>query len=210
VRSVVHSDIATGCTRSMKGRTYDRWRLFARQLFDIAEADGIVSRSPFDAKRIPRAKKESVQRHAPTVDEFTKIVTRSASPHGSAEWKTRRPASVETRRQRRLCGVSRTRRRRPGRSLELGVGAFEKSRIDSTRQKTKKSILVPIYPMASPASGRSAEESRPEASGLFSKVDNVKHSLTSACQRLGLPHFTQRSLPTGMLGACGRAAWTGK
>lgn len=49
VKSVVHSDIAAWLASTGKeGRTYDRWRLFALQLFDVAEADGIVSRSPFD------------------------------------------------------------------------------------------------------------------------------------------------------------------
>lgn len=31
-------------------------------------------------------------------------------------------------------------------------------------------------------------------------MDSVKHSLTSACKRLGLPHFTQRSLRQGLIG----------
>lgn len=81
VAGVVYSDIAIWLSRTGKqGRTYDRRRLFALQLFDLAVGDGIVGKSPFDPKRIARAKKLPVKRNTPTIEAFTKIVNEVRTP----------------------------------------------------------------------------------------------------------------------------------
>jgi integrase len=202
VRSVVHSDIATWlASTGHEGRTYDRWRLFARQLFDVAEADGIVSRSPFDAKRIPRAKKEPVQRHAPTVEEFAKIVNEMrvpTLPRQTGKRGGQRPLkqdeSADFAAFLGLAGVGQAE------ASGLDWSHIEKDRIRFTRQKTKKHFYVPIYPWLRPLLDELRRKAGPKPSGRVFKVNSVKHSLASACERLGLPHFTQRSLRQSLIG----------
>ena len=83
VSRVKPSDIAIWLARvkvNRRASTFNRWRLMARQLFDMAETDGLVSRSPFVDRVLPRAKKEQVIRLIPTEDQFRAVVATIRNP----------------------------------------------------------------------------------------------------------------------------------
>lgn len=196
VEAATCSDIQTwlaNCKRH--GRTLDRWRLFAHQLFDIAESDGLVRRSPFDPKRIKRAKKDPVQRPTPTVDEFTRIVDEIRNPtrpitqgqHGGLR-AFRQDDAADFAAFLGLAGVG---------QAEAAVVEWESvqaDRIRFLRIKTRAAFYVPIYPWLRPLLAELREKAGPNPSGPIFRVRDVKHSLASACRRLGLPHFSQRAL----------------
>jgi len=132
-----------------------------------------VSRSPFDAKRIPRG--EERVRAASRTDRgrITKIVNEIRKP-------TRPPQNGKRGGQRPLkqddsadfAAFSRTRRRRPGRSLELGVGAYREKPHPIHPSEDEEAFLRADLSMLLPLLDDLAERKQARSqAGLFSKVD---------------------------------------
>ena len=195
VARVVHSDIAAWLAiirPGKKGRTFNRWRLFAHQLFKLAEADGAVKKSPSNGRLNRPAKKDKVIRRIPTEDEFVKLIAEIRQP----DWKL---------------GVGRHGGQRPMFQHEsadfieflgrAGVGQAEAKSlrwefIDErtmtwTRKKTSGDLRVNITDDLRPLLARRREAAGGvNASGPVFKIKNAKHALA----RLGMPHITQRNL----------------
>jgi integrase len=173
--------------RGARNRTYNRRRLMLRQIFDLAQADGIVNEAtnPFKAKLIKPKKPEKVRRNIPTLEQFSSILE-----------------NVRTQRDN-------PRREKSANFLEFlgcaGVGQAEAAslqwrdingeKIRFIRRKTGAEFYVPIYQWLRPLilrlrAARTNEDD--EASVLGMKDAGI--ALGRACKRLGFPHFTQRNL----------------
>ena len=200
VARVRHSDIAAWLATIKPGKrasTYNRWRLFVRQLFALAAADEVIAKSPFIDKLNPRAKKEAVVRLIPTDEEFESIVAAIRRPvsktqvgkHGGQRpmWQHDSANFAEF---LGLAGV--------GQAETVGLDWEDidekRNEITYLRKKTKRAFKTPIYGWLKPLLGRVRDQSDANSRGPVFQIKDVKHALTNACKRLSLPHFTQRSL----------------
>ena len=197
---VLPSDVETWLakiknTRTKRASSFNRWRLFARQLFEVAAADAKIT-SPFVDRKIPVAKKERVERPIPSESEFVRIIGEIRTP----SWKhtkgkrggqraMHQPESADFAEFLGRAGVGQA----EAAAVEWeDVGERE---IRFTRQKTGKEFTVLITPDLRPLLARRREAAGgAKASGTVFKVANVKKALTNALLRLGLRHFSQRNL----------------
>lgn len=200
VARVRHSDIAAWLAKIKPGKrasTYNRWRLFVRQLFALAVADEVIAKSPFIDKLNPRAKKETILRLIPTDEEFEAIIAAIRRPVSKAQIGKRggqRPMwqhdSANFAEFLGLAGV--------GQAEAVGLDWEDinekKNEITYLRKKTKKAFKTPIYGWLKPLLARMREQVEDKPHGPVFQIQDVKHALTNACKRLDLPHFTQRSL----------------
>ncbi|MEI6715283.1 MAG: hypothetical protein WCO60_16110, partial [Verrucomicrobiota bacterium] len=200
VSRVKHSDIATWLARirpEKRASTYNRWRLLVRQLFSLAVADGIVSKSPFVDHLAPQAKKETVRRLIPTEEEFQAIIAAIRNPVSEPQLGRRggqRPAwqhdSADFAEFLGLAGV--------GQAEAAGLLWRDidevRNEIVYLRRKTKKSFKTPIYGWLKPLITRLRTRGDVAPEDRVFDVYEVKKALSNACERLGLPHFTHRSL----------------
>src|ERR1051325_9523706 len=185
--------------REWRHRTFNHFRLWLRQMFELAVADGIVTEStnPFKSKLIKRKKPDPVIRKIPTWSQFETII---------ANVRQRRP--VYNGRKRR--GQWDLRENHDSANfLEFlgcaGVGQAEAARltwddigdekITLVRQKTGVPFHVPIYAWLAPliARLRAARGAQDDGKTVFS-IRDARAALNNVCKRLGYPRFTQRNL----------------
>jgi len=197
---VLPSDVETWLakiknTRAKRASTFNRWRLFARQLFEVAAADAKIT-SPFVDRKIPVAKKERVERPIPSEAEFVQIIDEIRTP----SWKhtkgkrggqraMHQPESADFAEFLGRAGVGQAE------AAALRWDDVGEREIRFTRQKTSKEFAVIITPDLRPLLvRRQAAAGGGKASGPVFKIANVKRALTNALLRLGLRHFSQRNL----------------
>lgn len=197
---VLPSDVETWLakiknTRAKRASTFNRWRLFARQLFEVFAADAKIA-SPFIDRKIPAAKKERVERPIPSEAEFVRIIAEIRTPSWKHVKGTRggqramhQPESADFAEFLGRAGVGQA----EAAPLQWeDVGSRD---IRFTRQKTGKEFAVLITPdLRSLLDRRRKAAGGAKASGKVFKVANVKRALTNALLRLGLRHFSQRNL----------------
>ena len=195
-----HSDIAAWLAEIEPGKrasTYNRWRLFVRQLFALAEADGIVAKSPFLDKLNKPAKKNKIHRLIPTAEEFLAIcnairrpVERSQTGRRGGQRAHWQHESADFAEFLGLAGVGQA----EAVALTWGDINEERDEIQYLRKKTGRHFKTPVFPWLRPLLAAIRHRAGGDPSGTVFKIKNVKHALDNACKRLGLPHFTQRSL----------------
>jgi integrase len=168
-------------------RTFNRARLFLRQLFDLAVADEAItdSTSPFRAKQIRPKKPEKVRRNIPTDEQFEAIIANVRAQRDN-------PDHEESANFLEFLG-------------RAGVGQAEAAsvkwrdingeKITFVRRKTQREFQIPIYPWLKPLMARlhAARTSDDGEQNIF-KIKDAGHALDNACERLSLPRFTQRNL----------------
>jgi integrase len=174
--------------REWRHRTFNHFRLWLRQMFDLAVADGIVSEStnPFKPKLIRPKKLQPVARNIPTVKQFAAIITNVRE----SDYQSRR--GEESANFLEFLGSA-------------GVGQAEAAalrwrdingeKMTFVRQKTGVSFQIPIYGWLSPviARLRAARTSEDDEGRVFSILE-AGRALELACERLAYPRFTQRNL----------------
>ena len=176
----------------LRNTTYNRYAGFLKQLFALAAKDKIVSESPAKALRTPWKRPQQPRRHIPTIEQFEKIVesirTQPFSDHAqdSADF-------VEF---LGLAGLGQA----EASSIVWGDIEWKQNRIRIRRHKTDTVFYVPIYSHLQPL----LERLRKGRGAMFLnsrvfKIKDAKKALTSACKRLGLPHFSQRNLRQSLI-----------
>jgi integrase len=78
--------------------------------------------------------------------------------------------------------------------LTWGDIDMERGRIRVYRQKTDTGFVIPIYPQLRPLVERLHGGKDRKPGGKVFTVTDIRKALAGACDRLGLPHFTQRAL----------------
>jgi integrase len=193
----------------LRHSSYNRHRLFLMQLFKFAEVEGVISRSPFDPTQIPAKGRQRVVRLVPTEEEFSRIISEIRHPRWPEANPRKRggqrplyqPDAADFAEYLGLAGVGQA----EASSLVWEDVDWELRRIRYTRMKTGKSFSHPIYSWLNPVLMRLHAESASKTGRIF-KIKDVRHSLTSAVQRLNLPKFTQRSLRAFLISRLWKAA----
>jgi integrase len=192
VRRIKTSDLlkwlnTEAAARRWRNRTFNRQRLFLRQLFDLALADGVVTEqsNPFKAKLIRPKKAEKVIRNIPTLTQFDAIIENVRSQRDNSQ----REQSADFLAFLGLAGVGQAE------AIDLKWRDIDADKIRLIRRKTGAQFTVPIYVWLAPLVQRlrSARKGVDGNEKVFS-IGNAKRALRNACIRLKLPQFTQRNL----------------
>ena len=121
----------------LKNTSYNRYAGFLKQVFEIAVADRMIARSPFDDAKTKWKKPQKPIRKVPTIEQFQAIVSDVRSQKFSADAKD----SADLIEFLGLAGVGQA----EAGSLTLGDIDWEKKRIQFRRHKTQQVFYVPIY-----------------------------------------------------------------
>lgn len=181
--------------RGISDRSYNLHALVLSAIFEIAERDGIVTENAYKKAKVKWMKLKVAPIRTPTLEEFDAILT--AIRTNKFNRTTRKPCQqsldagdfVEFE-GRAALGQAET-YNLFGKHVHL-----EEGYMNIKRQKTGVYYDVPIYPNLRPL----LERMRAERGGEFApeervfKIKDAKGALDSACERLGLPAFTQRNL----------------
>ena len=171
----------------LKNTSYNRYAGFLKQVFEIAVADRMIARSPFDDAKTKWKKPQKPIRKVPTIEQFQAIVSDVRSQKFSADAKD----SADLIEFLGLAGVGQA----EAGSLTLGDIDWEKKRIQFRRHKTQQVFYVPIYNHLKPLLERLCKqlpEGAPTAQTMF-KIKDAKKALAASCNRLGFYNFTQRN-----------------
>jgi hypothetical protein len=170
---------ARSATREWRTRTFNHYRLWLRQMFDLAVADSLLEERnhPFVRAEIRRKRPDAVRRKIPTWVQFEAVITevRRASGDEKADF---------------LDFLGRA-----------GVGQAEASSLQwadvrdgkmrFVRRKTGVEFWVPIFNWLGPLLAR-LEQAR-QNDRVFEVIEAGKE-LRAACDELKLSRFTQRGL----------------
>lgn len=182
----------------LKNTSYNRYAGCLKQMFDIAVNDRIIAESPFAAVRTKWKKPQTPVRLVPTEEQFHNIV-----------------ASIRAQRFTDHAEESADFVEFLGRAGlgQAEAAAVRLSDIEWTndgfavrRQKTDALFYVPIYPELRPLLERIQKRlGRGSANRRLFTIRDAKKSLQAACERLGYPRFSQRSLRRFHIGRLWRA-----
>jgi integrase len=193
VRNIATSDLLTwlnkqAAARGWRGRTFNHYRLWLRQIFDLAVADGVLDEvsNPFKTRFIRPKKRDEVTRKIPTLEQFGRII---ADIRESDYQPKRGQESANFLEFLGLAGVGQAE------ASALRWRDISGDKIWFLRRKTGKKFYVPIYTWLAPliARLRAARTSDDEQERVFSILEAGK-ALENACDRLEYPRFTQRNL----------------
>lgn len=176
----------------LRNTTYNRYAGFLKQLFALAVKDRIIPESPAKALRTPWKRPQQPLRQIPTIEQFEKIVesirTQPFNDHAqdTADF-------VEF---LGLAGLGQA----EAASLVWGDIEWKRNRMRIRRHKTDTVFYVPIYAHLQPL----LERLRKGRGAMYPnarvfKIKDAKKALTSACVRLGFPHFSQRNLRQSLI-----------
>jgi len=189
--------LASIANEGMRHSTLNRYRQFARQLFKLALNDGVISKSPFIEEENPPKKKQKVLRNIPTAAEFETIIAEIRSPaweqikgQRGGQRPMHFPDSADFAEFLGRAGLGQA----EAVALKWGDVDFERRKVQIKRKKTGMYFEIPIYPSLMPLLERLHENANPKPDQAVFAVKDVKKSLTQACKRLALPHFSERNL----------------
>jgi len=174
----------------LKNSSYNRYTAFLRQLFEIAVADRVIAanQNPYNGVKTKWKRPQKPQRNVPTEEQFQRIVESirsqrlSDSAEGTADF-------VEFLGRAGLGQAEAS-------SLTWADIDWNESQIAIKRQKTGTRFFVPFYFQLEPLLKRlyaKCQQPVDPAEKVF-RIRDAKKALTSACKRLGFPHFSQRNL----------------
>jgi len=153
-----------------------------KAIFALAIRDRIIAVSA--AAHLRYAKREKPIRPTPTYEEFKAIIADVRRQPFNADAED----SADFLEFLGLAGLGQA----EASSLTRADVDFDAGRFITFRHKTSRGFAVPIFPQLRPLLERLCEE-KANSDRVF-KVRNAKKALASACRRLGLPPFSQRSL----------------
>jgi integrase len=176
----------------IKNTTYNRYVGLLKQLFQIAVADRMISRSPTEGIRTQWKKPQKPIRRIPTQQQFEAIVADvrqqklNADAHESADF-------LEF---LGLAGLGQA----EASALTWGDVDWENKRSQIRRHKTQALFYVPIYAHLAPLLERLRKDAptAPATERVF-KIRDAKKALAASCKRLGLPAFSQRNLRQALI-----------
>lgn len=178
----------------LRNTTYNRYAGFLKQLFDIAVKDRILVESPAKSLRLPWKKPQTPKRIIPSPAELQAIVE-SIRSQRFADTAQDTADFVEF---LGLAGLGQA----EASSLTWGDVDWSRGRLHIRRHKTDTRFYVPIYPPLRPLLERLRVQAGGERVAMTArvfKIKDAKKALRSACERLGLPLFSQRSLRQGLI-----------
>lgn len=174
--------------RRLKNSSYNRYTGVIKQLFALAVRDRILAESPFDKVPVRWKKPQIPKRNVPTVKEFEAIIAEVRGETRSRYYRE----SGDFLEFLGLAGIGQA----EAASLTWGDVDVDRQIMHFRRHKTGTLFTVPIYICLKPLMDRLRQEAGPniQPSDRVFKISDGKVALANACQRLGLPHFTQRNL----------------
>lgn len=192
VRKIKTSDLLAwlnheAAVSEWSGSYFNAVRLFVRQMFELAVADGVLSESenPFRPKLIKTRKRDKTIRRIPTLEQFRKIIEDVQKNGGNGI----REESANFLEFLGLAGIGQAEAARFTWRDDRGT------KLRFVRQKTSKEFFIPVYPWLAPytAKLRSQRNSAGDDARVF-RIDDAKKALRGACKRLKIHQFTQRNL----------------
>ena len=171
----------------LKHTSYNRYTSLLRQLLDIAVRDRIIAESPFNEVTRKWKHPQEPIRLTPTEDQFQAIVQsiRSQRFTDHAEDTSNFVEFLG------LAGLGQA----EASSMTWGDVDFKHERLSVRRHKTGARFWVPLYPELKGFLLRLKKEA-PQVSpnSRVFAIKNAKKALRAACNRLGYPKFSQRSI----------------
>ncbi|HEY5706076.1 MAG TPA: tyrosine-type recombinase/integrase [Terrimicrobiaceae bacterium] len=156
-----------------------------RAMFDLAEADGMIARSPVSGMK--QRRREKPIRLAPTSAEFRAIVE-SIRAQKFADTADESADFIEF---LGLAGLGQA----EASALTWADINFERGQLLTFRQKTRTGFAVPIFPQLRPLlEKRLALAADPSPGDKVFAVADAKKALAGACARLKLPNYSSRAL----------------
>ncbi len=152
-----------------------------KSIFAMAVADGIIAHSP--AAGVSSVKLSKPIRETPTWQQFYAIIADVRSQQFSSDAQE----SADFLEFLGLAGLGQT----EATSLHWSDVDLERGTIRTFRHKTQAGFVIPIYPQLRAFLERRKASATDEV--VFHQR-TARKALAGACQRLGLPFFTQRSL----------------
>jgi integrase len=185
VRAVKTSDLKAWLSKHRTGSasTFNQAITVIRDALQLAVEDRVIADSP--AANINYQKPDAPLRSTPTPEEFNSIVADIRSQrfngHGAE-------ASADFIEFMGLAGLGQA----EARALKRSDVNLAKGTITTFRHKTSTGFQIPVYPQLRLLLERLCEGKKHDEHLL--PIDNAKKALQGACNRLGLPPYTQRSL----------------
>jgi len=153
-----------------------------RELFAMAQRDGMIANSP--AAHLRSSRRAKPIRLTPTYQQFKAIIADVRAQQFNADAQE----SADFLEFLGLVGVGQA----EAGSLRRSDIDFDAARLITFRHKTKTGFSIPIFPQARLLLERLCQEKTQE--DFIFKIRNAKKALAGACRRLNLPPFSQRSL----------------
>ena len=183
IRKIIPSQLqAFIARRRLGGSQHNAFVTVFRQMFKLALDDKLIVESP--AAALKWQKRKDPLRPTPNAEQFAAIIAdvRSQPFNRDAD------DSGDFLEAMGLLGLGQAELF----ALHRRDVDFERKRVRVYRRKTSTAFEIPIYPQAHAlltrlCKGKSADQR------LFA-IKDAKKALTNSCERLGFPHFTQRSL----------------
>jgi integrase len=171
----------------LKNTTYNRYAGVLREMFDIAVRDRIISESPFDQVKTKWKKPQEPVRLTPTEEQFRAVV----SSIRSQRYTDHASDSADFIEFLGLAGLGQA----EAASLTWGDVEFDNQRLHIRRHKTDTWFYVWMNPELEQLLRklRKYATSASLNSRVFA-IKDAKKALRAACDRLGYPNFSERSI----------------
>ncbi|HEV3147371.1 MAG TPA: hypothetical protein VGZ24_01860, partial [Chthoniobacterales bacterium] len=153
----------------------------AKQVFEMALRDNIISRSP--AAHLRSTKRETPIRKTPSFEEFKAIVSDIRAQVFNAD----AAESADFVEFLGLAGLGQA----EAAALTQGDIDWERETITTFRHKTKSGFAIPLYPQVKSLLLNRRRRGCPNEP-VFA-IKDAKKAITNACRRLNLPGYSQRS-----------------
>jgi integrase len=185
IRLVKTSDIKAWLSkhRTASASTYNQAITVIRDALQLAVEDRVLADSP--AANIKYQKPDAPLRSTPTPEEFNSIVADIRSQQFNGHGAETSGDFIEF---MGLAGLGQA----EARSLKRGDVDLNKGTITTFRHKTSTGFQIPVFPQLRPLLEHLCEGKKHDEHLL--SIDNAKRALEGACNRLGLPRYTARSL----------------
>jgi integrase len=153
-----------------------------KDVFDLTLRDRVIPVSP--AHHLKYSKREKPIRLTPTFEQFKAIIADVRAQQFNADAQD----SADFLEFMGLVGLGQA----EARSLKRADVDFDAGHIITFRHKTSTGFAIPIFPQLKPTLAKLCA-GKSNGDPIF-KIRDAKKALAGACQRLGYPPFSQRSL----------------
>ncbi|MBA3831327.1 MAG: tyrosine-type recombinase/integrase [Chthoniobacterales bacterium] len=171
----------------LKNTTYNRYAGLLKQVFHIAVCDHVIAHSPFAGVQRGWKKPQEPVRLVPTTDQLQTIVEEIRSQ----KYTRFAAATADFVEFLGLAGLGQA----EAASLRWGDIDWELNRLTIRRHKTDTRFYVPLYPELKKLLLRLERDGWAfSAENRVFAIKDAKKALRAACERLGYPNFSQRSI----------------
>jgi integrase len=182
----------------LKNTSYNRYAGCLKQMFAIAVNDRIIATSPFGRVKTPWKRPQVPRRLIPTEQQFRAIVD---SIRGQ-RYTDHANASADFVEFLGMAGLGQA----EASSLVWGDVDWDRGCLHVRRRKTAALFNVPIFPDLRPLLERlKVKAGQVPANRPVFAIKDAKKALAAACERLGYPRFSQRSMRQFLIGRLWKA-----